>query len=48
MIVFFAIFMIGVIAFSDAFSSIETALMLDGLLDPREIPEDPSWYQKYF
>ena len=47
MVPFFVIFMIGVLAFSDAFQSIETGLVIYGLLPAPDMPENPNWYEKY-
>ena len=42
------VLLIGVMAFSDAFGSIDKILEINGLIQPREMPENPDWYEKFF
>jgi hypothetical protein len=42
------VLLIGVMAFSDAFGSIDKILEIKGLIEPRELPEDADWYELFF
>lgn len=48
MLPFFTIFMISVLAFSDAFLSIDQGLQLLNLIPERDVPVHASYYEKYF
>lgn len=48
MAVFLLVLNVGVIAFADAFLSIDQILVLRGDIPARETPENPSFYEKYF
>ena len=45
---FLVVFFIGVFAFSDADLSIRKTLELREVIKPKELPEDPTVYDKYF
>lgn len=45
---FLIIFFLGILAFSDADLSIKKILEIEGKIEPKEIPEDASGYDKYF
>ena len=47
MLTFLVVLLIGVIAFADAFESIERIMIINGKMDPPEVDPDASYYQKY-
>ena len=47
MLTFLLVFIIGILAFSDADLSIHKVLELRGVVDPREISVDANFYEKY-
>jgi len=48
MLTFLAVLFIGVIAFADAFKSIDEILVNEGIVEATEIPEDASGYERFF
>ena len=47
MITFLLVFFIGILAFADAFLSVEVILVNDQIISPIIVPEDASFYEKY-
>lgn len=48
MLTFLAVLFIGVIAFADAFKSIDAILVNEGIVEKQELPEDASGYELFF
>ena len=47
MLTFLVVLLIGVIAFADAFESIERIMILRGSIEPNDVDPDGSYYEKY-
>ena len=47
MLTFLVVLLIGVIAFADAFESIERIMIINGKMEAPEIDPDSNFYQKY-